>query len=507
MTALPNPGTINAAFTDRATAQASSVLVGINVIRVGDLVYTRDATGTALTTRGGQNWSPLGSPRLAHWGITGVPHNAAANPAGNRYMATPTVDETTAIQAAFDWCVSRGLHLSGDPARVYGITAPVVYGSRGLTGGGFTPVRDGAKISDVNLRVIGGTWTPGTFAGTDEDAWVYGDAALVIGKSRTAGGAGKPRVYSERCRVDAARIAPVAIQISGTSTAQHSGHRVERGIEADFIAGNSGDSSGPGGIDSWSNTDSDFTSITGASFLFEERADGSYGPSNGTGWYGLTGRTSHGLVIRGSDMRFNSCMFQTGLHALILGRGFDVQLTGCKFWVGEVRNNANAVAVRVSTRAEIYRFTGGSFQDGAVRIKSFKGGFVGCGFKQFTLDQVRLVATETGETATQFVFVGNRCDEDNAQFLVEGAGTWGDFAAEFGHNNKTDGTAFQFQGKILGNGYFQVNTTGVMRSTMIAPPANSAAPGQIGMFGFGTDDRIYWHNGLEWRRSAIGSTF
>jgi hypothetical protein len=514
MSNLSNPGTARTAFATYAEAQAASVLASVNRIFVGPLCYERDASGTALTTRGGQNWSPAaGGPcTLAHWGVLGVPHGAAAVPQGFRYMAAPPVAETARIQAAFDWCVSRGLHLQGDPARVYGITAQVVFGARPLTGGGFTSVRDGARISDVNLRVIGGTWAAGSRAGLDDDAWTYGDAALVIGKSVGAGGAGKPLVNSERCRVDAARIAPVAIQITGTGLgARHIGHRCERGTEAEMVAGFPGNSTGSGAIDSFTNTDAVFIAISGASYLFEERSDGTFGPNDGTGWWGLSGRTSHGLVVRGSDMRFESCVFQTGLLCLMLGRGFDNQFNGCKFWSGATETDPNSRVTHIGARAggltAGYRFTGCTFQDGQVYIKGMKGAWTGNAFGKFTFNQIRLVSTSPDETATGMVFVGNSCHDDNVLFVTEGSGTWGEFQGEAAANNREDGTALQFQGQTLINGYFRVTVDGFIRAGLITPPVSSAAPGQTGDRGIGTDGRMYAYVGGQWLRSDVMATF
>lgn len=62
-------------FTTRAAAIAATIPVGITAISVlhdGQwLNYAYDATGTAMTTAGGRNWSPAGKAMLGHWGAIG----------------------------------------------------------------------------------------------------------------------------------------------------------------------------------------------------------------------------------------------------------------------------------------------------------------------------------------------------------------------------------------------------------------------------------------------------
>lgn len=81
---------VSAPYPSRALAQAATVDAEVTIIRVehaGEiLVYTRDASGTALSTAGGDNWSPAYQNTVKHYGAVG----------------DGTTDDSTAIQAAID---------------------------------------------------------------------------------------------------------------------------------------------------------------------------------------------------------------------------------------------------------------------------------------------------------------------------------------------------------------------------------------------------------------------
>jgi len=493
MTALPNPQVQSSAFRTYTEATNARIAPGVNVIFVGDLAYERDSLGTALTTRGGFKWSPMGQPTLAHWGVTGVLHNS--QPSVQGYMATPTVDETTAIQAAFDWAVARGAVLRGDPTKVYGVTAPVVFGARNSG-----TAKNNSRIEDLNLKVIGGTWTPGTRSGTDPNLWTYGQAVLTIGKALSAGSAGKPAIAAWNVRVDANRIAPVPVHFMGASQSLQMHVTGERGTECDFLVGWPGDNSpAPIDLDGWSNTASTFIGCKARSFLFSERADGTIASDDNTGWWGLTGRTSHGLVVRGSDQTFDSCVVSTGLHSLILCKSFSNKFIGTKVWNGEPANDPASVTAIITPGASGYEFDVCTFQDGRVKIGSFEGKFVGCKFEKFIHQQIRFVSSTVGETAAKFVFVGNSTDEDAPVVETEGSGTWGDFAGAFVANQRNTGLPLPVQGKNSVHGGFEVQAGGRVKVAAISFTPVASTPGRAGEFLIADDGNMYFYTGTVWK--------
>jgi hypothetical protein len=494
MTQLPNPSATRVAFRTRAEAENARIMPGVSVIFIGNLAYVRDAAGTALTTRGGQNWSPFGRAYLAHWGVTGVANNS--QPAVQPYMAAPSANEGPRIQAAFDWAVARGDILEGDPTRVYGTTVPLVFGARG---GG--TAKNGAILRNFNVRAMPGTWTAGTRVGTNPDAWTYGDAVLTIGKALDAGGAGKPQIGAEYCRVDAARIAPVSVRWMGAAASVQMHVLGERGTEADLFCGWPGDNTpAPIDLDGWANTGSTFICCEGQSFKFSERSDGVFGADDGTGWWGLTGRTAHTLVVRNSDQVFVNCVAATGLHALILGKGFSSKFQGCKFWNGKAKSNTASLTAIITEGAQNYVFDACTFQEGRTSFRSFIGKADGCKFESFVHGSMELRAAVSGETAATFVFTGNTMDEDNAVMATTGAGTWGDFGGVLVGNQKNDGTPFAVQGKLMVHGGFEVQNGGRVKVPVVSFTPNVGTAGRAGEILFAADGNLYAHTGTAWRQ-------
>jgi len=80
-------------FASRAAAIAANIPTTTRAISVNSggltLHYLQDATGTALTTAGGRNWSPVAPVYLEHWGVLPSKTYGAA-----------TVDYTAGVQAA-----------------------------------------------------------------------------------------------------------------------------------------------------------------------------------------------------------------------------------------------------------------------------------------------------------------------------------------------------------------------------------------------------------------------
>lgn len=488
-----NPDGAKFTFGSREEVELSIISAEVNFIQVGDLFYYRDGSGTALQSKDGQTWSPLGEATLAHWGAVGTPANSA--PTTSPYMAEPTANEGAVIQQAFDWAVSRGTTMNGDPELVYGTTFPLVFGAR--NGG---TAKNGAILRFFNVRAMTGTWSTGNQTGDDPNAWTYGDAVLTVGKALSAGGAGKPRIGIENCRVDAARIAPVAVRWMGAAATLQISVVGERGTEADLFCGYPGDATTVANLDGWSNTDSTFIECEGQSFKYTERSDGTFGADNGTGWWGLSGRTSHGIVVRNSDQSFLNCTLSTGLHSLILGKGFSNNFQGCKFWMGDARNETTSKTSIITDGAEKYSFDACTFQDGRNSFYSFVGKADGCKFEQFVHGSVELVASVAGETASQFIFTNNTTDEDGAIMSVTGSGSWGDFGGALMGNQKSTGEAFAIQSKIMVAGGFEFWSGGRIKVPSLTFVPVASTPGRAGEIQFATDGNIYLYTGTVWRR-------
>lgn len=493
MSRLPNPAGMRAAFASYAEAQAARIMPGVSIIKVGSLTYERDAAGTALTTQGGETWSPRGTAKLAHWGIAGVAHGSRPGGATG-YMAAPTVDEGARMQQAFDWAVARGAVLRGDRRRVYGTTIPLVFGARN---GGVA--LNGSHLEDVNIRAMAGTWAAGTRVGTDPNAWTFGAAVLTIGKAASAGGAGKPQVSARHVRVDAARIAPVSVHYMGAAQVPQEHVTGERGTECNFLVGWGGDNTpAPVDLDGWSCTAATFFACEGRSFLFGEQSNGGFGTNDGSGWYGLIGRTAFDLVVRGSDQTFDSCVFSTGLNALILCKSFSNKFTGCKFWNGIATETASVTAI-ITPGASGYEFDACTFQDGRVQIGAFVGKWVGNKFEKFVHQQLRLVASDPGETAAQLVFVGNFADEDAPVMDTAGSGTWGSFAGTWIGNQRNTGVPLPVQTKLLVHGGFEIENSGRIKLPALHFTPVAATPGLAAQVLVAADGNLYFHTGTGWR--------
>ena len=97
-------------YASRAAAQAATVPAAVLQVFVLDddatLVYVRDATGTALTTADGANWSPDGAAHPAHWGITTT---------GDQQTAlVAMITWTTANKVTIEWPADKTFEFSGE---------------------------------------------------------------------------------------------------------------------------------------------------------------------------------------------------------------------------------------------------------------------------------------------------------------------------------------------------------------------------------------------------------
>lgn len=479
MSNLPNPGTIRTTFDTYAEAQGASILAPVSRIFVGELCYARDAQGTALTTRGGITWSPQGQATLAHWNVTGTAYLLE----GAFTYPVPTVDDTARIQAAIDWCLARGRDLHGDPSRIYGVTGRLFFGAR--TGNSAQAnFRGGCKLADVNLAVIGGTWASGTITGTNPDNWTFGDAVLNVGSHLV----NNHRVVVERVYVDCRYVAPTGIRWQATTVALLSNVHVDRPLQCGIEVGQPN-------VSNRSPTDSVLENV---------RVRGN--PFGTPGYDDFNLRTQYGLVVRTSDFNVRGGLISTCKVNFVLGGGFNVQVTDLVSWSGKPETPGTVNAI-VSEAAAGYRIVGCRFEDGHTQIRGFDGTVIGCYFNQFN-NPLQFIATAANETATELVFVGNkqRGGSSTVSLLTEGGGSWGQFAAEWIGNQRDDGASLTVQDIALSQGYWRVKTTGVMRAAAMTPPSSSADPGTPAEFGFGSDGRIYWYAGGQWRRTE-GVTF
>lgn len=137
-------------FASRAAAAAATIPAGVKTIAVlhngVQLDYAEDATGTALTTVGGQKWSPRGQATPGHWGAVG------------------SGTETTLLQAFATYCAAKG-QAAIFPAGTWTFTSVDFAGANITSNAGAvlvgTPVNAG-RISGV---VLGGVSTDATYQG------------------------------------------------------------------------------------------------------------------------------------------------------------------------------------------------------------------------------------------------------------------------------------------------------------------------------------------------------
>jgi hypothetical protein len=418
---LPGASGDNAStFPSRAQfllADLGPEIVGATVIEDGlRLDFVRDPAGTAATTADGGTWSPAGRPHVAHWGAVG------------RVMADgdPTVDEGAILQAAMDWCVSRGLTLRGDPARWYGITDTLVFGIR-PGGPAFSKIAwDGATLADLSLVCIGGTWTPGTKTSADIEEWTFGKPILYVGKDQ-ATTPNKPVLFTRAVRAYGRYLAPVGIWFIGAAHGVHS-FEVTEAVDAQAIVGLP---LNMGGTDSASCTDSKFTKGRVYEWPWISEADAEADPSHG--FRVLANRTALGLYVCSADVTVQDFDAYGAKHTLVLGALFNVKVIGGTFWNGPVRTNPDSVTAIITKGCSRYQIVGARIDDGATIVESFNGLITGCTFIQFG-PSLTMRATQPNETAANFICIGNRLHSSSVAFTARGAGTWGEFGGAVGGN-------------------------------------------------------------------------
>lgn len=489
MSQLPNPGTMRSAFDSYAEAEAATILAPINRIFVGDLCYARDATGTALTTNGGTvKWSPQGIATFAHWGVTGsqlVPGNP-----GN--LNEPATAEQSGLQAALDWCAANARDLYGDTSRVYGVTGP-------LSVGGSTGSRTWG-LHNLNLYVKSWSGTVTPRAGDDPDAWAQDDAVLTFGPN----GGNPLRAFSaSRIHIDCARLAGTGVRYLRCGQSDFNDIRVDRARTFGHDIGRAE----YGATTEISCTGCTFTGLRSREFFYSEDAADGY-----TDW---TVRTSCGLRVGGSDVGFFDCVIDTAKVCLALGRGYNVGFDFCRFWGNpSAKKSPEEYSARytavVSKYACNFRFVNCRIEDGKVAwhgsliplsgggtLPAFQGSFIGCSFSQYNAAQLVMVAHDADETATNAIFIGNRQRSSQSVSLeTSGAGSWGDFRAEWIGNTNENGNSWSVQGKSLVQGYFSMYIDGRVRAAALTP--TPATPGDTATWCVGSDGTLYTYGSGNW---------
>lgn len=158
----------------RAEALALTDTSNISILAVyhGGVVchYEKDASGTALTTADGQNWSPLsGEPATPqHFGAVG----------------NGSVDDTAAIQAALDSAAEQVYF----PEGVYKITSALTITNQNKVLFGFGP-RGGTEIRQVTSGANG-------IVVSNNDAYRFGLSGIKLGASNEPSGVGLTITYS-----------------------------------------------------------------------------------------------------------------------------------------------------------------------------------------------------------------------------------------------------------------------------------------------------------------------
>jgi hypothetical protein len=165
-------------------------------------------------------------------------------------------------------------------------------------------------------------------------------------------------------------------------------------------------------------------------------------------------RTGVGFLLDSvADVTFIDCVASVNKYNIHLtGEMWNGQFLGGRFWSGETRTDPDCVCVRIDSGVNRFQFTGVRFDDGAVELHSFTHTFNGNQFIQFNLGQLRLVASEIGETADQLIFTNNTLSSAtaSAQLLTEGDGTWGTATPEWIGNTVDDPKGpFTIQDKSL----------------------------------------------------------
>ena len=493
MSNLPNPGTMRAAFDTWAEASSATVLAPINRIFVGPLCYEADATGTALTTFGGRNWSPAKKAiaTLAHWGVMG----ALRTPDNRDLLNDPGFSEQGRIVAAVTWTQANGRVLEGDLSRVYGVTGGIwVVASE---------EQRSAGLRNLNLFVRSWAASMGNMSGDNPDAWDSGTAVLNIGVTNSVL---VQNFVLENVQINCNKLAGCGVKIHSVSAPYLDNVQVDRYVNAGFVIGRPRNGSTP----TISATDAIMTRCRAREFVY------SVDPADGfNDW---TVRTGMGVIVGGSDVRINNCAFSGSKIALVLAQGYNIMVSGCAIWGTPTANPLSPppdyddrTLVFVSRYACSWSINDCRLEDGRIVVHSaltpsgdtflpaFWGMINKCKLSQYYRSQLHLVAHESNETASPFIFTGNRVNNDfHITLSTTGTGSWGEYKGELLGNSGASGGAVQGQGKTLINGDFEVHANGILRLPAAAPAPVASTPGGAAELRSGADGKLYYRQGSTW---------
>ncbi len=524
-----NHAALEAAYSGVSAPNLPSAWSDGDIIRMCDLVYLVDTNyQTAATTVIPQyrGLVPQGDIKADHWNPPYVTvEDTSLDTTDGRYLPLPddtNYDQTKAtnrLAEAFEFCLTRGLDLDCGENRVYGLAYQLVWGKTQSV----TPY-GAPTLLNTNLVWMGATSTAVDNSAVDDpDEWTFGPAALVVGKAADITVRKYP-VAVDNVRVDGRRLRN-PIHFMGCE-ARPQKFRAERGVDYEAQIGRNfevGDGT-PGGYtvpssgesaDGYAKGDEDSRfgctdckfEGRGRHYSYGEYADGTFEtgtPTEGSGWWGMTGRTSAGLVVRSSDVELD-VTFATGRHALIAGAGWNQSYQNSKFWLvpdTEMYNGgvgaANATtkrAVIVTKRCKSYDFTGGRSQDGLMDIHSPRGRVNLMNFDQAPHAPVRMNFYADSANYTKFSMIGCAVSTTSGSVLardaVADANYTGDYDGAF-HGNVTDtGDTLKVCGyetimggfRHSGNAFKEVNAnvlsvqrTDQPQKSMIIQPASGSEP-------------------------------
>jgi hypothetical protein len=322
---------------------------------------------------------------------------------------TPTVDVTTLLQAEFSKILAgTASGITGDPGLVYGITSQLVCGAESFV------------FRNINLEVISGTWA------TNE-------AALILGEN-TASTEKFGDCDIENVFVDGDHLGAGGINFLALSSSQVTNVTASRFIDYQVRVGDAalGDSA--------SCTGTNFFGLSGTEWNFGE----------GLGEDDVSLRTSKGLWLESADFNMWGGGFSRCAQSFYGGDYFNATIIGSTFYAGKTRTDPDSLSVYISENANRTRLLNCRIDDGYAIIKNMNTSIQNCEFIQFSGGpSVKLVATEVGENADQFIFTGNdvQGNGDFIELLTEGVGTWNSvLEPNFTDNMAGDGAVYTLDG-------------------------------------------------------------